>query len=281
LTEEKDTQVPDPSTRDYVEQSLALMREASILEPLGLQELEAIKEPLEQRFWAGQHFRSEWEMRNSVLTDTKFPTPDAKYWQSVREQGVHFQELVMLCYEQRKSLQLLRIDEASVTELEEKRDLVEEGTTAWTKADARVEIKKIDLERRRFQLVQMRKVAQDRVREVLTWHQIMGELSLKHGIESYEDHQPESYYLRFRNQVAQMDRSGWEGAGVGEVSNLLSLQQMSEKSMQAQEKELSAAEQQRRLHTGQPIAPQTPKPQKADLPKESSKEKKGPKPVNW
>ena len=37
-----------------------------------------------------QVYRTETEMRLSVLNDAKHPTPAAKYWQSVREQSVFF-----------------------------------------------------------------------------------------------------------------------------------------------------------------------------------------------
>jgi hypothetical protein len=43
-------------------------------------------------------------MEVSVLDDVHFPTPDAKYWQSVREQSVHFSELIRLSFDYRRLL---------------------------------------------------------------------------------------------------------------------------------------------------------------------------------
>ncbi|MFH1327455.1 MAG: hypothetical protein ABIH76_01175, partial [Candidatus Bathyarchaeota archaeon] len=61
--------------------------------------LKKMRNNLQVHYETGQIFRSEVEMRFSVLNDTKFSSPDAKYWQSVREQNVHFTNLVILSYE--------------------------------------------------------------------------------------------------------------------------------------------------------------------------------------
>ena len=45
----------------------------------------------------------ETEMRFSVLSDNKYPTKAAKYWQSVREQNTHFENLVHLSFDARKN----------------------------------------------------------------------------------------------------------------------------------------------------------------------------------
>ena len=50
-----------------------------------------------------QMFRTETEMRFSVLSDNKYPTKAAKYWQSVREQNTHFENLVHLSFDARKN----------------------------------------------------------------------------------------------------------------------------------------------------------------------------------
>ena len=42
-------------------------------------------------------------MRFSVLSDNKYPTKAAKYWQSVREQNTHFENLVSLSFDARKN----------------------------------------------------------------------------------------------------------------------------------------------------------------------------------
>ena len=48
-------------------------------------------------------FRTETEMRISVLNDLKHPTPGAKYWQAVREQNVFFEQMIFLSFDYREN----------------------------------------------------------------------------------------------------------------------------------------------------------------------------------
>ena len=50
-----------------------------------------------------QIFRTETEMRFSVLNDYKYPTKAAKYWQCVREQNVYLEQLMQLSFEYRRN----------------------------------------------------------------------------------------------------------------------------------------------------------------------------------
>ncbi len=57
-----------------------------------------------QDTWRKKHmFRTETEMRFSVLSDNKYGTNGAKYWQSVREQYTHFENLMHLSFDYRKN----------------------------------------------------------------------------------------------------------------------------------------------------------------------------------
>ena len=58
---------------------------------------------LQDTWMKKQMFRTETEMRFSVLSDNKYPTKAAKYWQSVREQNTHFENLVHLSFDSRKN----------------------------------------------------------------------------------------------------------------------------------------------------------------------------------
>lgn len=193
----------------------------SLLEQLvdaqSLQQLSTIKAELLHNFEVGQLFRSRWEMENSVLNDVKFPTPDAKYWQSVREQQVHFGELVMLAFEHRKTKARIKLLLAKQAKL----DLSD------TEQAARAELLQIEIERLQYLLVHQARTAKDRIREILSWHEIMQCLrpQMKHGFDSYEDHQAESYYLRFQReqQIAQSTKSP------SEARNLAALTEMATK----------------------------------------------------
>jgi hypothetical protein len=69
------------------------------------QDVKAFKEmtaELRDTWTKKQVFRTETEMRMSVLQDMKYPTKAAKYWQCVREQNVFLENLMNLSFECRR-----------------------------------------------------------------------------------------------------------------------------------------------------------------------------------
>ena len=66
--------------------------------------LEDLKIELQDNHNKVQIFRTETEMRYSVLNDGKFPTKAGKYWQCVREQNVFYVNLREDAYLYRKLL---------------------------------------------------------------------------------------------------------------------------------------------------------------------------------
>ena len=73
-------------------------------------ELNAIQDELLDAWQKNQIFRTETEARNAVLNDLKFPTKASKYWQSIREQMVHFSEAMMLSFDiKRKKIDLAEV----------------------------------------------------------------------------------------------------------------------------------------------------------------------------
>ena len=62
-----------------------------------------MKTELQDSWVKKQMFRTETEMRISVLNDLKHPTPASKYWQAVREQNVFFEQMVFLSFDFRKN----------------------------------------------------------------------------------------------------------------------------------------------------------------------------------
>ena len=93
---------------NYGQTALDIIGESTILTAEDLNVIGELKEELVDNFMHAQVFRTRTEMEVSVLNDMNFPTPDSKYWQCQREQGVHFHELVMLSYEYRKNLVEIR-----------------------------------------------------------------------------------------------------------------------------------------------------------------------------
>jgi hypothetical protein len=108
-----------------------------------------------------QMFRTETEMRISVLNDLKHPTPAAKYWQAVREQNVFFEQMVFLSFDYRENdIEIRKIEK----ELSEEKDQFEK------------ELTQIKLERKLFDKASMELTAKDRMRELKLWSQLKDEL---------------------------------------------------------------------------------------------------------
>jgi len=75
----------------------------NILDKDDVKDFKKLIPELQDTWMKKQMFRTETEMRFSVLSDNKYPTKAAKYWQSVREQNTHFENLVHLSFDARKN----------------------------------------------------------------------------------------------------------------------------------------------------------------------------------
>ena len=161
---------------------------SSILEKKEFKEIYSIKEELSDAWHKKQIFRTDTEARHGVLNDFKYPTKAAKYWQAVKEQVVHFDELFSLSFSlQRKYIDLEEIedqlDNAALSSFEERR-------------------LKIDRDECLFSIASGKQVAKDRVREVLQWSRIKEEIN----DGSFDDkdvntHQKESLFKSVLNRA--------------------------------------------------------------------------------
>ena len=162
----------------------------AVLKPQDAKEVLRLKEELADNWNKKQIFRTETEMRISVLNDVSHPTPASKYWQSVREMSAHFDALMNLSFDMRKTeVERLRL-ERKMKEAELKNDNLEV-----------MEIQ-IDLDQNLYNKACMEQVAHDRVREIQTWSKIKAELN----DGSFDDrnvntHQSEGLLLRLENRV--------------------------------------------------------------------------------
>ena len=162
----------------------------AVLKPEDAQEVLRLKEELADNWNKKQIFRTETEMRVSVLNDAKHPTPASKYWQSVREMSAHFDAMMNLSFEIRRSdVQRLKL-ERKMKEAELKGDALEIAEV------------QIDLDQNLYGRACMEQVAHDRIREIKTWSKIKAELN----DGSFDDqevntHQAESLGLRLENRV--------------------------------------------------------------------------------
>lgn len=209
-------------------QALDVVKSASLLVEEDIEALANIRDELQHTWEHKQQWRTECEIRNSVLVDSKFPTPDAKYWQAIREQDAFFSELVRLSYDYRKFQQDIKIAEADKMELEEKLSCAISETAPEykiIKLQAQIDKASIELDEKVFQVKNMQLAARDRVREIKIWSKVKSELEphLQFGVDNPNGHQSQSYLLRFHSMVrSNLVTGGFAGSSVGEINNILS-----------------------------------------------------------
>jgi hypothetical protein len=80
----------------YTKLGVDKIKDVDILEKKDLTKVAKLSKELQRVFEVKQVWRTETEMRYSVLNDVSHPTPASKYWQCVREQDVFFSNLVQL-----------------------------------------------------------------------------------------------------------------------------------------------------------------------------------------
>ena len=132
--------------------------------------------------WAKkQMFRTETEMRFSVLADNKHGTKASKYWQSVREQNSHFENLMRLSFEYRKN----------ELEIEKLYDKINENPNI-DKFERK--LAKIEMEEKLYARAGMELQAKARMKEVSTWSKLKKEFDDgSFDTKNVNTHQAESY----------------------------------------------------------------------------------------
>ena len=175
----------------------------NLLDPEDVKEFKAMTTELRDTWTKKQVFRTETEMRMSVLQDAKYPTKASKYWQCVREQNVFLENLMSLSFDCRRN-------EAKVKWLEKK---VESETDEY-----KLEKYRIDLDEARYSLANMQLVARDRMREIKLWSSLKKEFD--DGTFDTKDvnrHQLDSYHLIMKNKAETLT----SGSSQPEVFNVL------------------------------------------------------------
>ena len=175
----------------------------NLLDPEDVKEFKAMTAELRDTWTKKQVFRTETEMRMSVLQDMKYPTKAAKYWQCVREQNVFLENLMTLSFECRRS-------EAKIKWLEKKIETEQD--------EYKLEKYKIDLDEERYGLANMQLVAKDRMREIKLWSTLKKEFD--DGTFDTKDvnrHQLESYHHIMKNKAETLS----SGSSQPEIFNVL------------------------------------------------------------
>ena len=176
---------------------------SDILDKEDVKEFKELIPELQDTWHKKQMFRTETEMRFSVLSDNKYPSKAAKYWQSVREQNTHFENLVHLSFDARKN-------EVEIKKLQ--RDIQKE------KDPLEVELKQIELEEKLYGKAGMELVAKHRMREVATWSKLKKEFhNDQFDDKDVNSHQAESYRLQLKHRADTIT----PGTSQAEVFNIV------------------------------------------------------------
>ena len=175
----------------------------NLLDPNDVKEFKEMTSELRDTWTKKQVFRTETEMRMSVLQDAKYPTKAAKYWQCVREQNVFLENLMSLSFDCRRS-------EAKLKWLEKKVETEQD--------EYKLEKYKIDLDEARYGLANMQLVARDRMREIKLWSTLKKEFDDgSFDTKDVNRHQLDSYHMIMKNKAETLT----SGSSQPEVFNVL------------------------------------------------------------
>ena len=175
----------------------------NLLDPEDVKEFKAMTAELRDTWTKKQVFRTETEMRMSVLQDAKYPTKASKYWQCVREQNVFLENLMSLSFDARRNeVKLKRLQEKLKTEEDPlKRELLQ-----------------IDIDEKTYSVANMQLVARDRMREIKLWSSLKKEFDDgSFDTQDVNRHQLDSYHLIMKNKAETLT----SGSSQPEVFNVL------------------------------------------------------------
>ena len=150
-----------------------------------------------------QVFRTETEMRMSVLQDAKYPTKASKYWQCVREQNVFLENLMSLSFDARRN-------EVKLKKLKQKLET--------EKDPIKRELCQIDIDEKTYSVANMQLVARDRMREIKLWSVLKKEFDDgSFDTKDVNRHQLDSYAIIMKNKAETLT----SGSSQPEVFNVL------------------------------------------------------------
>jgi hypothetical protein len=175
----------------------------NLLDPNEVKEFKELTNELRDTWTKKQVFRTETEMRMSVLQDAKYPTKASKYWQCVREQNVFLENLMSLSFDARRNeVKLKRLQEKLLKEEDPlKRELLQ-----------------IDIDEKTYSVANMQLVARDRMREIKLWSVLKKEFDDgSFDTKDVNTHQLDSYHLIMKNKAETLT----SGSSQPEVFNVL------------------------------------------------------------
>ena len=204
--------------KKYTKLGVDKIKDVEILESDDLTAVSNLSKELQRVFEVKQVWRTETEMRYSVLNDVSFPTPASKYWQCIREQDSFFSQLIQLSCDYQKTQGELELLEVEYDEIK--------GVSKKSKALRK--IKDAEIKQKKFGLMNMRLQAHDRVREISLWEQLKQEQMEKgdFDISDVDKHQKDSYKKRWQEEMK-----------VGQMTNQADLYRHSKANLETMEKD--------------------------------------------
>jgi hypothetical protein len=175
----------------------------NLLDAEDVKEFKALTGELRDTWTKKQVFRTETEMRMSVLQDAKYPTKASKYWQCVREQNVFLENLMSLSFDARRN-------EVKLKKLKQKLET--------EKDPIKRELCQIDIDEKTYSVANMQLVARDRMREIKLWSTLKKEFNDgSFDTKDVNRHQLDSYAIIMKNKAETLT----SGSSQPEVFNVL------------------------------------------------------------
>jgi hypothetical protein len=175
----------------------------NLLDPTEVKEFKQLTNELRDTWTKKQVFRTETEMRMSVLQDAKYPTKASKYWQCVREQNVFLENLMSLSFDARRN-------EVKLKKLKQKLET--------EKDPLKIELLQIDIDEKTYSVANMQLVARDRMREIKLWSTLKKEFDDgSFDTKDVNTHQLDSYHIIMKNKAETLT----PGSSQPEVFNVL------------------------------------------------------------
>ena len=134
----------------------------NILDAEEFKDFKKLTSELKDTWHKKQLFRTETEMRVSVLDDGRYPNKAAKYWQCVREQNVFLENLMSLSFDHRKND--IEIKKTQI-KIKKEKDMLEK------------ELLQIELDQKIYGKANMELTAKDRMREINLWSNLKKEFN--------------------------------------------------------------------------------------------------------
>jgi|TARA_R100000781_G_scaffold44216_1_gene30064 Xaa-Pro aminopeptidase len=184
--------------------------------------LKELKKELEATHNKVQIYRTETEMRYSVLNDASFPTKASKYWQCVREQDVFYTNLREESYAYRKLLvEIQKIERAIKNEQD----------------DLEIELLEIGLEQKLWEKEERERMGKDRVREIEHWSRLKKELDDgSFDTKNVNVHQKESLKLQLQERAKNLTPGSSQGEALNVIGPLKTIDPEFRNQLEAQER---------------------------------------------